>query len=75
MHRCVKKEAMTGNSVENCAHWFRFQISANSFVNFFYEACSEVVEVRKLKLLHKFNNIPGYKEMFLNFWYKYNCDY
>ena len=35
MHRCVKKEAMTGNSVENCAHWFRFQISANSFVNFF----------------------------------------
>ena len=39
MHKCVKKEAMTGNSVENCAHWFRFQISANSFVNFFYEAC------------------------------------
>ena len=41
----VEKEAMTGNSVENCANWFGFQISANSFAKFFLR--SEVVEVRK----------------------------
>ena len=31
----VEKEAMTGNSVENCANMFGFQISANSFAKFF----------------------------------------
>ena len=59
----MKKEEVTGNS-----HWFRFQISANSFVNFFYEPCSEVVEMRKLMFLHKFNDFAGYKETLLNFW-------
>ena len=69
------REAMTGNSIEDCAHWFRFQISANSFVKFLYEPCSEVVEMRKFMFLHKFNDSTGYKETFLNFWYKLNCDY
>ena len=74
MHRCVRKLAMTGNSVENCAHRFRFQISADLFCHFFYEPCSEVVQMRKLMFLHKFNDFAGYKETFLNFWYKLNCD-
>ena len=53
-----------------------FEISANSIVNFslFCESCGEVVEVRKLMFLHKFNDFAGYRETFLNFWFKLNCD-
>ena len=46
----------------------------NSFVNLFYEPCSEGVKVRKLMFLHKFNDFAGYKETFLNFWYELNWD-
>ena len=72
MYRDMKTQAMAGNTVENCAHWFRFQIfqiSANTLVYLFFFRTSKLSRVnwiRKLIFFRKSRD-SQVEEKFLTF--------